>query len=373
MSQATLFLGAIESGAFALALFIALAGRMREGQSTWAIALALLSAAAVIQLFDAWLPDLVIDPASALLCSAALVGMRDSLARFVGTRCPRVWLALPPLVTAVALIPQLTGWAGLVAGVLLAVQAADCALTTRTLGRDVAPRIGRLLAAGFVIGTLAILATAVAHHAETGSRWPRLAGLGLMLAHVSLLLACLGFAFAHASRARIRAQRLAALDALTELFNRRSILELGEREFLRSVRSESALSIMMLTPDNFRAVVERHGHLAGDRLLAQIAELIGNAVRAQDLCGRYSGEEFCVVLPDTGFSGAEQLAHRLREVAKQAGRGPDKLQGRLSIGIASRVITDADPAPLLARAEAALHRAQDAGGDRVEGDPEPRA
>ncbi|WP_341678654.1 GGDEF domain-containing protein [Niveibacterium sp. SC-1] len=371
MSQATLFLGAIEAGVLALALFLALAGRMREGQSTWAIALALLGLAAAIQLLDDWLPDIVIDPASALLCSAALLGMRDSLARFTGRRRPRFWFSLPPLVALSALVPQLTGWAGIIAGGLLAIQAADCVLATRTLGQDVAPRIRRLLGTGFLIGALAILATAVAHHAETGGRWPRLAGQALMLAHVGLLLASLGFAFAHASRARIRAQRLAALDALTELFNRRSILELGEREFLRSVRSESAFSILMLAPDNLRAVVERHGHLAGDRLLAQIAGLLGNAVRGQDLCGRYSDEEFCVVLPDTGHVGAMQLAQRLRENAMQAGRGPDRLRGRLSVGVASRIDTDTDPAPLLARAEAALHRAQDAGGDRVEGEPEP--
>jgi diguanylate cyclase (GGDEF)-like protein len=102
-------------------------------------------------------------------------------------------------------------------------------------------------------------------------------------------------------------------DSLTGLFSRRRGQEVLEDEFVRSNRYRRDISVIMLDIDNFKTINDTHGHLAGDRVLKTVANVAGEIVRRVDDVIRWGGEEFIVLLPDTGLEAALQVAERLRE------------------------------------------------------------
>lgn len=101
-------------------------------------------------------------------------------------------------------------------------------------------------------------------------------------------------------------------DGLTEIFNRRYLEQTLLREFGRSKRYDSPLAFILLDLDHFKRINDLHGHLAGDEVLKKAASILSSCVREADTVGRYGGEEFAVVLPQTGIEGAMTLAQRLR-------------------------------------------------------------
>lgn len=105
----------------------------------------------------------------------------------------------------------------------------------------------------------------------------------------------------------------AARDALTDMYNKRFIVNELENYCRVARRSERIFSIIMIDIDDFKRINDRHGHLAGDEYLKQLGVLIRNTLRDQDIAGRIGGEEFLVILPETGADGAVQLAVRLRQ------------------------------------------------------------
>ncbi len=113
-------------------------------------------------------------------------------------------------------------------------------------------------------------------------------------------------------------RRLAELDPLTEAYNRRALMEHLGRELERAERFGTVLTCLMIDIDNFKEVNDTHGHLVGDRVLKQFAAMLRKEQRAIDIVCRYGGEEFAVLLPETGTTGAQIFAERvLRDVAKQ--------------------------------------------------------
>lgn len=163
-------------------------------------------------------------------------------------------------------------------------------------------------------------------------------------------------------------ERLAYFDTLTGLLNRRAILEkLGE--WLQQVkRYGGSLSVIMVDIDHFKRVNDTFGHRTGDRALAEIAGLMRRSIRKTDFCGRYGGEEFLVVLPRTGGTGAAALAERMR--AAVSGTPMHAADGHpftltASFG-ASECCQDDDEDSLVGRADRALYRAKDKGRNRSE-------
>ncbi|HTW81277.1 MAG TPA: sensor domain-containing diguanylate cyclase [Terracidiphilus sp.] len=109
-----------------------------------------------------------------------------------------------------------------------------------------------------------------------------------------------------------RLARLALLDGLTGIFNRRAFDDTIKREWKRAVRTRSPLSLLLLDVDNFKLYNDTYGHQQGDDCLRSIAETLSHTVkRAEDMVSRYGGEEFAVLLPATEMAGAELLAQRL--------------------------------------------------------------
>jgi diguanylate cyclase (GGDEF)-like protein len=165
----------------------------------------------------------------------------------------------------------------------------------------------------------------------------------------------------------------ATFEGLTGLYRREALLEILDREWSRSQRYDRPLAVAIADLDHFKEVNDRHGHLTGDVVLQRVAHELRNLLRETDFIGRYGGEEFLMVLPETTLEGAARLAEKVRqriatlEVPSESGR---PVGVTLSIGVSSRdVVRDDDRArarALIAAADEALYAAKNNGRNRVE-------
>ena len=106
-------------------------------------------------------------------------------------------------------------------------------------------------------------------------------------------------------------QAFASVDVLTQLMNRRVLTERLDQEFARATRHRHPLACLMIDVDHFKLINDTHGHPVGDRVLVQVAAAISATIRKTDVAGRYGGEEFLVVIPETAGIGAQVLAERI--------------------------------------------------------------
>jgi len=168
-------------------------------------------------------------------------------------------------------------------------------------------------------------------------------------------------------------EELAITDALTGLFNRRGLFQLGEREVERALRFQHALSVVMLDIDYFKRVNDSFGHPTGDRVLRALANCCHTLVRNVDLVIRYGGEEFILLLPETDLASAAQVAERLRQIVEQmvvpaetdAGDGGKIVQVTASLGVVGLTPETQNLADLLTRVDQALYAAKQAGRNRT--------
>jgi len=167
-----------------------------------------------------------------------------------------------------------------------------------------------------------------------------------------------GPAIENARRFR-EARQLADLDALTGLHNRRYFHETLAREVARAHRYNRNLALIIFDLDDFKAINDRIGHLAGDSVLAGVAERLQSVVRSADIACRVGGDEFAVILPESDLSDAEQLYRRVQFTVGARPIGPfERLH--LSAGIA-QLRSDDDATSLFERADEALYQAKEAG------------
>ncbi len=110
--------------------------------------------------------------------------------------------------------------------------------------------------------------------------------------------------------------RLTTMDGLTQVYNKRYFLEALEREISRCRRYDRALSLVLFDVDHFKQVNDTYGHLAGDHVLKQVADLVKQHVRREDVLARYGGEEFALVLPEVGLKGAGAVAEKVRSLVE---------------------------------------------------------
>jgi diguanylate cyclase (GGDEF)-like protein len=161
------------------------------------------------------------------------------------------------------------------------------------------------------------------------------------------------------------ARKQAETDALTGLYNQRFFHETLRREVLRAQRYERNLALIVFDVDDFKGINDQIGHLAGDRVLAQAADRLRDAVRSVDFPCRIGGDEFAVILPESSAQDADQLYRRVQSSMRGTALGPDEDRLRLSAGIAELQHGDT-AAGLFERADAALYRAKDQGKDRAD-------
>ena len=199
----------------------------------------------------------------------------------------------------------------------------------------------------------------------------------LLLAYPSLAYAM--FVFTRSNEANIRTiSRLSHTDSLTKTYNRQLFEELLVNMFNRARRANAALAVYMIDIDHFKKYNDNYGHIAGDRALKQVAEVIrGSARRASDLVFRYGGEEFCVV--SSGVSNhdavfiAESIIGGVRELNTPHATGENG-QLTVSIGLTyARGLDGFDTEALLRRADSGLYAAKSSGRDRneIDGDERP--
>ncbi|MFP4566213.1 MAG: histidine kinase N-terminal 7TM domain-containing protein [Spirochaetaceae bacterium] len=162
-------------------------------------------------------------------------------------------------------------------------------------------------------------------------------------------------------------RRIATTDELTGLLNRREFLERAGREFLRSLRYDDPISVLLFDVDRFKDINDGFGHAAGDEALRRLARAGEECVRATDIFGRLGGDEFAVLLLETGIADAVGLAERLRSTLSDIVVNTDRRAVRftVSIGVASR---DGETTldELMSRADRSLYRAKRAGRNRVD-------
>lgn len=161
--------------------------------------------------------------------------------------------------------------------------------------------------------------------------------------------------------------QLATHDMLTELYNRRHFIEMADKEIARALRHQRPLALCIVDVDLFKPINDRHGHIAGDEVLRQIASLVRQHVRSEDIAARIGGEEFAVMLPESDAAVASQFAERLRHAVADTGFAPGGEAQRItvSIGISTLADTRTSRPSLMAAADAALYRAKDGGRNRV--------
>jgi diguanylate cyclase (GGDEF)-like protein len=164
-------------------------------------------------------------------------------------------------------------------------------------------------------------------------------------------------------------QRLSVTDPLTGIANRRQIMLLGESELTRALRYKSIVSILMIDIDHFKTINDSYGHPTGDRVIQFLAHSMAENLRSFDIVGRFGGEEFLIVLPETSSNGASVLANRLREIIENADAVKsdtgEQVHFTVSIGVASMKEGDSAFSTLLGRADRALYDAKSKGRNKV--------
>jgi diguanylate cyclase (GGDEF)-like protein len=161
--------------------------------------------------------------------------------------------------------------------------------------------------------------------------------------------------------------QLTICDGLTQISNKRYLLEYLEREMGRCHRYNRALSLLMFDLDDFKAINDRHGHLAGDAVLRELAVAVKAKVRKEECFARFGGEEFAYVVPESGGENARKLAEKLRKLVEDLRitfEGKE-IRVTVSIGVADLTGGMTDPLEFLKVADDKLYQAKKAGRNRV--------
>lgn len=152
--------------------------------------------------------------------------------------------------------------------------------------------------------------------------------------------------------------RMAQMDGLTELFNHRTFYSFLEKELSRAKRKQQPTSLLFADIDGFKGFNDRHGHLYGDRVLRQVADVLRASCRTYDIVARYGGDEFAVMAPETDKQGAVVLGNRITQaLSETTDLGPGG-ELALSIGVAAYPEDAQEPDELIGTADKALYAAK---------------
>jgi diguanylate cyclase (GGDEF)-like protein len=181
--------------------------------------------------------------------------------------------------------------------------------------------------------------------------------------------------FTYLSASSIEAQyhesvyKMMTTDGLTQVHNKRFLLESLERELVRVRRRRSPLCVLMMDIDHFKSVNDRYGHLAGDAVLVEFSRRVASVLEGDELLARYGGEEFTLVMADTVSEEAVQIAEKIRAAVSN---GPvcfdgDQIALTVSIGVAQfPAEADCDASALLESADQMLYLAKSSGRNQVQ-------
>ena len=363
------------------AMWVAFAGRFREGLGQWTVALVMQGGAWLLIANDNHLPELASVAAATAFLAFCWSLQMSALLEFHMRPTPRWLLYAPVSIAFLVFFIYLTdtrerlALGGLAFGVAQLVTAA--ALLHFRIAAE--QRTRWLLAGSFFLlsGGLLWLGFTAWFEPEAllpTSGFSSAPGPALLAFYAVTIGSSFAFLLMHKERADRETYELATTDSLTGVYNRRTFKELAEPQLSRSRRAQLPVSLLMLDLDHFKRINDTYGHLGGDDVLKAIAFLVRNLLRKEDLLARYGGEEFVVLLPGASETAAYSLAQRIREeVAAQ----PFDANGHLvrvtvSMGIASE---GGDTLPsleaMLGRADEALYKAKNEGRNQVIAMPMP--
>jgi len=162
--------------------------------------------------------------------------------------------------------------------------------------------------------------------------------------------------------------RLTIIDALTEIHNKRYLMEFLDRELARSARYHRPLTVIIFDIDRFKAINDAHGHLGGDFTLRELAACVKSVVRKEELFARYGGEEFIVVLPESTLEAALCVGERIRTMVEKHTFVFEDQSFQITISLGIAAIADAaslTPVELIRLADEKLYQAKHAGRNRI--------
>jgi len=376
-----LVMSIVATTAMALALAV-MRPRRSEGLGLWALALVVYAITHGLVLMRGAMPLTLNIVLSNTLMSLALALLLCAIAQFQAQPAPRLTAALPVVATAALMFASIDSYHArlLFTG---GIWAAQLALTVRALWRPRAlnQRRGALLisaALGFQCVLLLARAlwfmvnplpfTDFMHGDDTGK-------LALVSSLAALVMASLGFVLLAKDRADAVNEHLASSDSLTGIANRRQLLQTLTRDVACAARLNQPYAVLMVDVDHFKDVNDRLGHAGGAAVLCHIARLLQRHLRAQDLVGRWGGEEFVLLLPHTSPEAARGVAEKLRQLVEETpcSHKGQSIDVTVSVGCCAEELGPGDEAgQLIEAADRALYAAKRAGRNRVESAPLPR-
>ena len=359
----------------AVSLMVAVGPRFRDGLGKWTGSL--LLQAAVFGLYSArgaW-PDYATIVLPNALFMTFMTLQAGAICEFYGRTLNNWWHVLPALAVAVLFAMFLDKFSVrvILAGIIFGAGMLALALLVQRQNREDRGSARWLLLTGYLIGTATMFARAVAAIVEPGAVpgfmiASPFQGITYIFGFAVILVTSVGFLLLHKERSEDAAQKLALTDPLTGAFNRRTFMELAEKEIARTRRARDSMSLVMLDLDLFKQINDRHGHLAGDEVLKGVVSVVLTCLRKEDFLVRYGGEEFCILLPSVAIDRAAIMAERTRDAVEQArfrfdGRA---LRVTVSIGVAMLSMDGTEGVDtLISRADEALYTAKKAGRNRV--------
>jgi len=160
-------------------------------------------------------------------------------------------------------------------------------------------------------------------------------------------------------------ERLASIDPLTEIYNRRKFIEVCEIELSRFARHHHAFSIFMLDIDDFKKINDTHGHDVGDLVIRKVADTIRDATRGSDYFGRWGGEEFIIMSPDSDIDGRLILADKIVKIIAET-KFEKAGQVTMSVGVTTSVEGDSELESIIRRADQGLYRSKELGKNQYQ-------
>lgn len=162
---------------------------------------------------------------------------------------------------------------------------------------------------------------------------------------------------------------MANYDALTQIYNRRRLMEEAKKELTKAKTESSNISFLMIDIDYFKKVNDKYGHLAGDKVIKMVVEFCKAKLRIEDIIGRYGGEEFIIILPNTDKENAMNIAEDIRQYIQnfKIYFKQEKINVTVSIGVACAIIKDdsIDIEKLINEADKGLYYAKNHGRNQM--------
>ncbi|HCM46813.1 MAG TPA: GGDEF domain-containing protein [Colwellia sp.] len=165
----------------------------------------------------------------------------------------------------------------------------------------------------------------------------------------------------------IELEKISRIDGLTQIYNRRHWQESLEQEYSKSRRHDKKLSLIMLDLDYFKLLNDNYGHQCGDMVLIEVSTLISSLLRVEDIFGRYGGEEFAIILPETELSGAIDLAQRICNIiaTTELIYNEQAINVTVSLGVAQLSTEESNYEELITQSDNALYQAKALGRNQV--------